>query len=310
LISSSSFDRPEMPILCESAYVFCEEISTCFSDSSFNNGKAIGLGGEESWGWSIAIKDFFGNNADAELECDIYVGVDSGTCSIDSGVRVGTVEIKKDSIEYLLNPGSKASSFQLYAGKCEGSDFGGHLMNGEESSCNAFDVQDNARRPASYPLSANLDSSATHFKIAADNLKTYMWGNSELNIFEQDYLSIHADVCTATRASSYPSSDPGSGATRRGGALQTNGHMKQSSPSWPRDLMPRGPTYHAISSPSTFPTSTPTNIRNVPPIKIPTAAPSSLPSIGPINLPTIVPGKFPSSWPTNLPTCRTCEADH
>jgi hypothetical protein len=296
-----------MPISCESAFVFCEDISTCFSDSDFNYGNVVG--DEESWGWSIRIKEFFEDNsdADAELECGIYVGVDSGTCSADSGVRVGTVEIKKDSVEYLLNPGSKASSFQLYAGKCVGS------YPYPDGSCNSFDVQANARRPESYPLNATLDSSATNFTFAADNqqdyMKTYMWGKSELNIFEQDYLSIHAYVCTAARADLYSSSDSGSDATRRNRALQANSRTKQSRPSWPTNLMPRGPTYHASSSPNRFPTSTPTSLRNVPPSKIPTAAPSSLPSIEPTKLPTTVLSKLPTSWPTDLPTCRTCEFD-
>jgi hypothetical protein len=257
-----------MPISCESAYVFCEDISTCFSHSNFKNGNVVG--DEESWGWSIEIKDFFQDKSDAKLVCGIYVGVDSGKCSTDSAVRVGHVEIKKDAVEYLLNPGSRASSFQLYAG--------------------------NARRPESYPLDATLDSSATNFTF-------------ELNIFEQDYLSIHADVCTTARAGSYSSSDPVSGSTRRNRALQAHSRTKDSSPSWPTNLMPRGPTYHASSSRSRFPTSTPTSLRNVPPSKIPTAAPSSLPSIEPTKLPTTVPSKFPTSWPADLPTCRTCEFD-
>ena len=241
------------------------------------------------------------------LCADFYFGVDSGTCSTDSGVRVGTVEIKKDAVEYLFNPASEASSFELYAGKCEGS------YPYLDGSCNSFDVQANAQRPVSYPLSATLDSSATHFMITADNqdnyMKTYAWGNSELNIFEQDYLSIHADVCTAARAGSYSSSDPGSGATRRDRALQANDHTSKFRPSWPSNLWPRGPTYHANSSPSRFPTSTPTSLRNVPPSKIPTATQSSLPSIVPTKLPNTGPSKFPSSWPTNLPTCHTCESD-
>jgi hypothetical protein len=195
---------------CEAGYVFCEDISTCFSDPLFNNGKVVGLGGEESWGWSIKIKEFFEDNSednsDAELECGIYAGMDSGTCSASSGVQVGTVLIKKDSIAFLLNPGSEASSFQLYAGKCEGSDFGGHLLDDADGSCDSFDVQDNARSPVSYPLSATLDSSSTNFMFSADNQQdytmTYTWGNSEFNVFEQDYFSIHADVCTAAPAGS------------------------------------------------------------------------------------------------------------
>ena len=178
------------------------------------------------------------------------------------------------------------------------------------NSCDSSLVQKYARRPESYPLNATLDSSATNFTFTAENqqdyMKTSMWGNSELGIFEQDYLSIHADVCTAARAGSYSSSDPGSGATRRSRALQANSRTKQSRPSWPPNLMPSGPTYHASSSPKRFPTSTPISLRNVPPSKIPTAAPSSLP---PIELPTTVPSKFPTSWPTDLPTCRTCEFD-
>jgi hypothetical protein len=154
--------------------VFCDEISTCFSDPLFNNGEVVG--GEELWGWSILIKDFFDDNSDAELECGIYVAGDSGTCSASSGVQVGTVLIKKDSVAFLLNTGSKASSFQLYAGKCEGV----HLLNDVDGSCNSFDVQDNARSPVSYPLSATLDSSATNFMFSADNqqdyTKTYTWG--------------------------------------------------------------------------------------------------------------------------------------
>jgi hypothetical protein len=276
-----------MPSSCESAYVFCEGISTCFSHSNLNNGNVVGVGGEESWGWSIEIKKLFkgtNSDADAKLVCGIYVGVDSRTCNnTDSGVRVGHVEIKKDAVEYLLNPGSEASSFQLYAGKCEG----GYTY--PDGSCDSSDVQAN-------PLDATLDSSATNFTF-------------ELNIFEQDYLSIHADVCIAARAGSYSSSDPGSGAKRRNRALQTNSRTKQSRPSWPSNLMPRGPTYHANSSPSRFPTATPTGLRNVPPSKIPTAAPSSLPSIEPTKLPATVPSKFPTSWPRDLPTCRTCEFD-
>jgi hypothetical protein len=136
-----------------------------------------------------------------------------------------------------------------------------------------------------------------------------MWGNSELDIFEQDYLSIHADVCTAARAGSYSSSDPGSGATRRTRALQANDDASKFRPSWPANLLPLGPTYHVNSSPSRFPTSTPTSLRNVPPSKIATATPSSLPTIEPTKLPTTAPSKFPSSWPTNLPTCYSCEPD-
>jgi hypothetical protein len=273
---------------CESAYVFCEDISTCFSHSNSYNGNVVG--DEESWGWSIEVKDFFQEKSDAKLVCGIYIGVDSGTCSTDSGVRVGHVEIKKDAVEYLLNPGSEASAFQLYAGKCEGS------YTNHDGSCDLSDVQANARRPESYPFNATLDSSATNFTF-------------ELNIFEQDYLSIHAEVCIAARAASYSSTDPGSGAKRRNRALQTNSRTKQSQPSWPSNLMPRGPTYHASSSRSRFPTATPTSLRNVPPSKIPTAAPSSLPSIEPAKLPTTVPSKFPTTWPTDLPTCHTCEFD-
>jgi hypothetical protein len=143
--------------------------------------------------------------------CGIYVGVGSGTCSTDSGVRVGHVEIKKDVAEYLLNLGFEASSFQLYAGRCEGS-FAYH-----DGSCYLFDVQANARRPEPYPLNATLDSSAADNQ--ENDMKTYTRGNSELNVFEQDYRSIHADVCTAARAGSHSSSDSGSGATRRDRAL-------------------------------------------------------------------------------------------
>jgi hypothetical protein len=307
LVSQSSFDESDTSISCESGYVFCEEISTCFSDPMFNNRKVVM--GEESWGWSIKIRGFFDDNSDAELlHCGIYVGGDSGSCSAGSGVRVGTVEIKKDSVAFLLHPGSKASSFQLYAGKCEGSDSGGHLMNGDDdSSCDAYVVQKYARRPESYPLNATLDSSATNFTFTSDNQQDYMkpdpWGNSEYNVFKlsgQDYLSIHADVCTPARAGSFSSFGSGSDMRRRDRSLQAIANAITFRQSWPTNLMPQGPTYHASSSASRFPTASPTIPRREPVTKIPTAAPSSLPSSEPPTPPTTAPSKFRPSWPTNL----------
>jgi hypothetical protein len=285
--------------------VFCDGISTCFSDPSFNNNGEFVLG-EEPVGWSIFINDYFVDNPDDELMCGIYVGVDSGTCSTSSGVQVGNVGIKKDSVMFWLNPGSVASSFQLYAGKCEGSDFGTSLLSESgDIGCDSSDVREYAGSPVSYPLNAILDSSATSFAFTVDNQQAYTkphpWGDSGYNVFsvdlsERKYLSIHADVCESV-------------ATRRDRALQANAHASKSLPSWPPNLQPRGPTYHASSSPSRFPTSSPISIRSVPPSKFPTATPSSLPSSEPKTLPTTVPIKFPSSWPTNLPTCRSCEFD-
>jgi hypothetical protein len=258
----------------------------------FNNRKVVG--GKESWGWSINIKDYFDGNSGAELlNCGIYVGGDSGSCRAGSGVRVGTVEIKKDYVTFLLNPGSEASSFQLYAGKCEGSDFGGHIMNGDDdSSCDSSVVQRHARRPESYPLSATLESSATNFKFTADNQQDYMkpdpWGNSEYDVFKlsgQDYLSIHADICTTARAGSYSSSSSGSGVRSGDRSLQALDNANTFRQSWPTNRMPQGPTYYASSSASRFPTTSPTSVRSVPLMKIPTAT-SSIPSSRPATLPT------------------------
>jgi hypothetical protein len=118
--------------------------------------------------------DEHSDDSDAELICRIYVGGDKETCSTGSGVPVGAVEIKKNSVAFMLNPGSLASTFQLYAGKCQGSDFGGYLLNQSDDSCDSSDVRDYARKPGSYPLSAALDSSETPFTFTADNQQDYV----------------------------------------------------------------------------------------------------------------------------------------
>ncbi len=110
---------------------------------------------------------FIEEDPDDELIRVIYVGVDSGTRNAITGVRV---ENKRDSVDFF----HEASYFQLYAGKCQGSDFGGYLLNQSDDSCDSSDVRDYARKPGSYPLSAALDSSETPFTFTADNQQDYV----------------------------------------------------------------------------------------------------------------------------------------
>jgi hypothetical protein len=126
----------------------------------------------------------------------------SDACEPDSDARVGTVLINEKGVQFVHNPGSRAKRFQLYAGPCEGSDYGGHLV---DETCDTGDVKKYARSPESYPLMAQLLSSVATFSFTEDNqvgyLKSYPFGEFDYETFRigsdnRRYISLHADVCT------------------------------------------------------------------------------------------------------------------
>jgi hypothetical protein len=164
----------EIPIACETAYVYCDGISTCFSDEHISQGNPLAEMDGKKRGWIIDVSDIFVDGDDAMLTCAIYVGVADACDIIVSGVQVGTAFIMQDSVTFSLNTGSEARMFRVDAGPGQG---GG--------------------TDRSHPLNVTLESITTMFPFTKDSEMAYRIFS--LGRGDNNSLSIQADVCTVGR---------------------------------------------------------------------------------------------------------------
>jgi hypothetical protein len=197
---SSFLKETEILIACETAYVYCVGISTCFSDEHFSEGKPLAeMDDEQLWGWSIDVSNIFVGGDDAVLTCAIYVGV-ANACDIIPGVQVGTAFIMQDSLIFSLNPGSEARMLRVYAVPGEGGYTDKHLVRGLRG---AHEEKKYSRTPGSHPLNVTLESITTIFPFTKDREMDYLsaFGYDVFSLGRggKNFLSIQADVCTVGR---------------------------------------------------------------------------------------------------------------
>jgi hypothetical protein len=152
-----------------------------------------------------------------------------------------------------------------------------------------------------------VDSKHTHSKIAADNLRRTCGENSELNIFEQDYLllmptfalplTVHIRLPTRIWCDERGRSSADESAHMKHQSISN----KRSDARGPEDITKRDFVARVLLQHQRLPIS-----GNVPPLILTAAPQSSL--TGTTTSDYCVRGKL--YQPTNLPTCCTCEADH
>ena len=180
---------------CGDAYVYCPGRSTCFLDPTFNDNTPPP--GVNAWGWNIR----YNSTEDAIVEdCEIWMGVTG--CDFSTGVQVGTAVITRDIFHYCLDLNDyEANAFHLYAGKCEASDGGAHLVDGE--ICIASGIAQYARFTEEYTL-VNEGSAMQHtFTFDQSDAVNPHWAGYEafpLGVDGSEYLVGHARICPASSA--------------------------------------------------------------------------------------------------------------
>ena len=177
---------------CGDAYVYCPGRSTCFLDPTFNDNTPPP--GVNAWGWNIR----YNSTEDAIVEdCEIWMGVTG--CDFSTGVQVGTAVITREIFHYCLNRNHyEANAFHLYAGKCEASDGGAHLVEG--GICIEAGIAEYARFTEEYTL-VNEGSAMQHtFTFDQSDAVNPHWAGYEafpLGVDGSEYLVGHAHVCVA-----------------------------------------------------------------------------------------------------------------
>jgi hypothetical protein len=182
--ASRFLKETDIPIACETASVYCNGISTCFSDELISQGNPLAEMDGEMCGWIIDVSDIFVDGDDAILTCALYVGV-ADACDIGLGVQVGTAFIMQDSVTFSLKTGSEARMFRVDSWPGQGGD-----------------------SDRSHPLNVTLKSITTMFPSTKDSEMDYR-SDFGFDIFslgrgDKNSLSIQADVCTVGRTDTSP----------------------------------------------------------------------------------------------------------
>jgi hypothetical protein len=185
-------DSPDS--LCEDAFVYCPERSTCFDEPIFNCKAHYDSEGNDPWGWGInyCSKD---GNLDS---CEVWVGATG--CDLSVGKKVGTAEISPNTFSIFIDSSIYSSNkysfeYNLYAGECIGSDGGAIVQSGK---CDADAVGEHASDPDSYPFTSG-SSPVNEYTFTSSNRPRDSWG-SGYNAFpigaqDRKYLSGHVKIC-------------------------------------------------------------------------------------------------------------------
>lgn len=185
-------DSPDS--LCEDAFVYCPELSTCFDAPIFNCEAHYDSEGNDPWGWGINYCSEDGNLD----SCEVWIGATG--CDLSVGKKIGTAEISPSTFSIFIDssiyPSNKYSfEYNFYAGECIGSDGGAIVQSGK---CDADAVGEHASHPDSYPFTSG-SSPVNEYTFTASNRPRDSWG-SGYNAFpigaqDRKYLSGHVKIC-------------------------------------------------------------------------------------------------------------------
>lgn len=276
--TATPFVAQAIPISgCETAYVYCGDLSQCFLDQPAANKPNNRY--SSAWGW---YNDLSSLSAGASMTCDVIAG--AGQCKMASsgggGVKVGTMTITADSVTWNLMYGVGGQDFHFYAGKCPVNDGGAFLPNLNTSvACDFSSMQQFARTPGQYTCVSGeygnyyntfTFNSTNYAAFEKGNWATYNYAAFPIGASGHQYMSAHATVCPCNSDACYNILPEKTAAPTV--------HVQTYVPT----VTPRVPD--PTSSPSKKPTvapGKPTQKPVVPPTAVPTAKPTAKPTMAP-----------------------------